>query len=69
MLKQTMRKEYKDGFQKMMFADDPQLSFLLKEDSDNFDEVSFKDSIQRLIDQCAEGDSDDDCGVGGNIDS
>ena len=58
MLKETIRKEYQDGFQSMMFGCDEQLSFLLKDDDDNFDEISFKDSIQRLIDQCAEGDSE-----------
>ena len=58
MLKDTIRKEYKEGFHNMMFGNDTQISFLLREDDDNFDEVSFKDSIQRLIDQCAEEDSE-----------
>ena len=38
----------------MMFAEDSQLSFLLREDDDNFDEVSFKESMQKLLDQCTE---------------
>lgn len=45
MLKHTVRKEYQDGFQKMMFAEDSQLSFLLRDDDDNFDAVSFKESV------------------------